>query len=234
MRELAAERARHVANSLKIELIEVETNLREFGQPHVSWPKAYFGSGLAAVGLLLAPRFERIYLSSGYSTAEHPPSGSHPDLDPLWTDGTTQIVYEGQDVGRFDKLQLIHEWPLIQENLRVCYQNTAPHLNCGRCVKCTWTQMILRALGSEQYFTTFEQPLSLKRLGRFPPSDRHVAQRFQRCLEILRESGDDIEFIRALEEGLDKQGSPPFLARATQFKYKVGNYLAHRIPGGGP
>jgi hypothetical protein len=59
-------------------------------------------------------------------------------------------------VTRLEKIRRISTEPLVQRNLRVCWQNVAGSLNCGRCEKCVRTMLSLDICGT---------------LGRFPGFD---------------------------------------------------------------
>jgi len=116
-----AQNARRVAEQLQLQLVEVETNMRDFGDPHVSWPDAYHGAGMAAIALLLAPRFKRIYIPSSFSWDQLFPYGSHPELDRHWSNGHIDIVHDSVEHNRFEKIQAIADWPIIDNEIQ-CLQ----------------------------------------------------------------------------------------------------------------
>ncbi|HVS03292.1 MAG TPA: hypothetical protein VMT16_11030 [Thermoanaerobaculia bacterium] len=219
-----------LAASLDLQLVEVDTNLRQFGQPHVSWPGEYFGAGLAAVALLLEPRFERVYLAASVSSEQLQPMGSHPDLDPHWTDGSVRLVHDGLRATRFEKVRAIADWPPVHSHLRVCYQKNARALNCGRCKKCLWTMMILSASGHLDRIETFATPLDLAALRLYPPVHKYERDRFVEALALLAERDGDPRLRATLQAMLDAEGRLPLRGRINRILVRGRNYLAHRFP----
>lgn len=226
---LAAQSVRTLADKLGLKLVEVTTNLREFGQGHVSWPHAYFGAGLSAVALLLAPRFRRIYLPASVSLEELQPMGAHPDLDKHWSTTGMQLVHDGVEATRFRKIQAVSEWKPVQEHLRVCYLNDQGTVNCGRCRKCLWTMMMLRAIGRLDDIRTFPVELDLEELRLYVPVSKYERGRFTEALSSL-ESRDDPVFVEVLRDMLAANGHLPWKGRIKRLLARGRVYLEHRIP----
>ena len=227
-REKAAASARKAADQLGLPLIEVETNLRQFGQPHVSWPHAYFGAGLAAVALLLSPRFKRVYLPASVSRDQLVPMGSHPDLDPRWSNEQMRLIHDGLDATRFEKIQSIGAWDVARKRLRVCYQLNTEHLNCGRCRKCLWTMMMLRASGDLDQVESFAAPLNLNELRLYPPVPKYERDRFHEAVALLRSRDADPEFQNVLCDMLAANGRVPLAGKTKRLLARMRNYFLHR------
>ena len=49
-----------------MELIEVQSDVRHFADPLLDWPNEYLGASLASITHMLAPRFRKVYVASGY------------------------------------------------------------------------------------------------------------------------------------------------------------------------
>lgn len=98
---------REAAVKLGKPLIEVETNLRSFSDQYTSWGEFYHGAGLASVALLLSPQFHKVYIPSSQSYAQLLPWGSHPILDPMWSTESTEIVHDGCEARRVEKVKFI-------------------------------------------------------------------------------------------------------------------------------
>jgi hypothetical protein len=176
---------RQVADELGLTLIEVATNLRALTDPWVPWD-LQCGAAMAAVAHLLAPGFDRILIPSSYSTACLFPYGSHPGLDPLWSTPALQIVHDGCEASRFDKVRAIGRWALARQHLRVCWQNTPGAYNCCACRKCQWTMLYLRASGDLDEHQRFAAPLDLEALAGFPIDNDDHRYRLMQVLSALQ------------------------------------------------
>lgn len=229
-RERVSASVREVATTLGLKLVEVSTNLREFGQSHVSWLETYYGAALAAVAALLAPAFRRIYIPGGNALSQLRPEASHPELDPLWSNEAMQLVHDGADCDRFAKILALADWPLARSNLRVCYQPDAEGGNCGRCRKCLWTMQVLAAAGRLKEFPTFPDRLDLEALRRYPVTLKHQRDRFEQGLAMLRDRDAEPDLRAVLEEMLGPGFRPPMTARALRWLSRARNYLEHRLP----
>ncbi len=228
-RERAASSVRELAAKLGLELVEVETNMRQFGQPHVGWEQAYCGAALASIALLLAPRFKRVYIAGGVSTEQLAPLGTHPDLDFRWGNGAVELIHDGLEATRFDKIRDIGRWAPARDHLRVCFEKSDSELNCGRCNKCLWTMMVLKATGDLDQIRTFESPLDLRLLRLYPPVQSHQRDRFAAAVALLDERGVEPEYRRFLQDQLDANGRVPWRGRLRRFTDRGRNYLKHRF-----
>jgi hypothetical protein len=169
LRERASQVIRRVAAHLQKPLIEVETNLRAFSDQYVSW-ESYHGSALASVALLLSPQMHTVYIAAAHTYRHLIPLGSHPILDPLWSTETMQIVHDGCEATRQEKVRRFAECDLALKTLRVCWENPESAYNCGKCRKCQTTMVDLYLAGALHRCTTFDQPLDLRKVSRLMPS----------------------------------------------------------------
>ena len=220
---------RRAARELELEFVEVETNLRHFADPHASWARDYHGSAMAAVALLLAPRFRKIYIPSSYGYSFLFPHGSHPGLDPLWSSESVEIVHDGCEATRFEKVEALASWGTALRTLRVCWQLEDGVYNCCECRKCLWTMAFLRACGALERAETFDQPLDLAALRRRPPEQQDERARFVQALAVIERRGGDPELSEALRSALgarDRWATPGsfgrLLARARRLVAQVG------------
>src|SRR4030095_4191404 len=79
----------------------------------------------------------------------------HPDVDPLWSSSAVEIVNDGSETRKLDKIRAIADWPLVHRHLRVCYQTRDGALNCGRCRKCVGAQIRFEIFGKRHLLQTF-------------------------------------------------------------------------------
>ncbi|HLS46971.1 MAG TPA: hypothetical protein VK012_00505 [Gemmatimonadales bacterium] len=154
---------REVAQALGIRAGVIRTNLRE--HPHfagVSWERTH-GGALAALGHLLSDSVSRLVISSSAARRDEHPWGSHWQTDPLWSSSRMAVEHFGEAVRRGDKLIEIADHPLVQQHLRVCWENANADVNCSRCEKCIRTELILAACGKHDDFPVFQPGATLAR-----------------------------------------------------------------------
>lgn len=189
---------RAIAAGLGKPALEVMSNIREFSDPLVDWGKYYHGAALASVALFLAPRFRKVYLGSSHSYNETDPWGSHPAVDPLWSTEATELVHDGCELSRSQKIAQIAGKDIVLKSLRVCWQNPQGTYNCGKCEKCLRTMVSLRLAGALDRCTTFPA-LDLERVARINIKfdGRHY---FFDNLHAARKAGNDPELLQALEQ----------------------------------
>jgi len=222
----SAHSVRVLADRLGLNLVEVKTNLREFGQMHVSWLDAYFGAALGAVALLLSPRFKKIYLPASMSVSEMRPMGSHPDLDKYWNNKTMQLVHDGIET-RFKKIRTVSKWNAAKSHLRVCYQNDSNGINCGRCRKCLWTMMMLRAVGRLDDFTSFSNEMDLHELQLYVPVSRDHEYNFQEVLAVLTHRNTDPVLTEIVQNMLCAAGNMPLKGKLKLQLKRCRLFISH-------
>ncbi|MFM8972657.1 MAG: hypothetical protein ACKOOG_08460 [Actinomycetota bacterium] len=121
----------------------------------VAWQHTH-GAALAAIGHLLRPTIGTVIISPSWALSRMIPWGSRPDLDPRWSvPGRTEVLHGDASGSRFDRVRAIAADPLVHEHLRVCWQNVAGTLNCGRCEKCVRTMVMLAGVDQLQHCRTF-------------------------------------------------------------------------------
>ncbi len=131
-----------LADHYGLTLIIGETNLRDIFP--LDWEDEYFGPGLAATALSLSRGLNNVYIPSShsYATLFHDPSS--PLLDHLWSTENTNIIHDGGEKERAEKIvdTIIHD-PKALNSLRVCVENEGGSYNCGKCWKCIRTMITL-------------------------------------------------------------------------------------------
>lgn len=158
LNQQVAARLHAAADMLGLPLIEVECNLVAFSTSFgIGWDD-YHGPALATVALLLAPAFSRFYVPATTTYAVLYPLGSHPLLDPMWSTERVQIVHDGADATRIEKVRAIAGEPAAREHLRVCFENRDGLYNCGRCEKCVRSGVAVRIAGVEGSFPSLPSP----------------------------------------------------------------------------
>ena len=179
---------RAAAADLGKELIEVETNLRAVTDPYETWQLAH-GVGIAAVALLLQQHLERIYVPASFAYADLGPWGTHPLLDALWSTEAIEVVHDGCELIRAEKVAAIVGSPVVLEHLRVCNQQASKY-NCGKCDKCVRTMLNLRLAGALPRARTFPDTVSLRKVAGFRPDAYAERVATRNNLRRARATGD--------------------------------------------
>jgi hypothetical protein len=154
--------AKRVADQFRKTLLVASTNLRHFTNRFVTWGKTCHGAALASIALALGERFTEANIASTYDWEHLMPWGSHPKLDPLWSNGKVLLSHDGCEATRLDKTRLVSEHLIALETLRVCYENPDSLYNCGKCRKCLRTMVELQRCGALERCQTFPQNPRIK------------------------------------------------------------------------
>lgn len=173
-----------IAAAAGVQCIVGESNLRTHFD--ADWLYLYCGSGLAATALGLAGGFSHVCIPSTHSYRNPVVIGTTPLVDERFSNERVQIVHDGSELGRPDKLARILEWDrdLVLTHLRVCVMNFGGVHNCCACHKCVRTMVALRALGLLEQAPTFPD----KSTDHWPELVR---------LDSLPLVEENLEFVRA-------------------------------------
>ena len=157
------ERAFAVANELKLPLVVVDTNLHRFRHEEDK-DTVLFLSFYSCV-LSMQRVIRRHYYSGAceyQSIKEFGRKPYHHDLAvfcdsyliPLIQTERTELILDGCQYRRADKVKNISDWEIAQKYLNVCLiQKGADSTNCGKCSKCLRTLLTLEILGKLEKFS---------------------------------------------------------------------------------
>ena len=136
------------AADIGLPLLQVETNVRALTNPYASWGKKAHGAILSSVGILLAERFDTIFIPGSRlrSTVRGMGWGSHILIDRLNSTDYLSVVHDAVDVTRHSKTARIAQSATALRHLRVCFSSRS-EFNCGTCPKCRRTQLDLHLVG---------------------------------------------------------------------------------------
>lgn len=147
------------ANELKMGTCFMTTNLFDF-----YLPKWEFDAGVLcriASVLVFQRALKRYYISNDYSYGEMIDLGkvyrsghmdladmSNPYIMPLLSPEGLEIVCDGMQYTRGDKIKKIADNPLVAKYLNVCVgKSTTKAVNCGVCYKCLHTMLTFDIIG---------------------------------------------------------------------------------------
>jgi hypothetical protein len=75
------------------------------------------------------------------------PLGSTPITDRLFSGGFMNIVHDGAQFTRTEKVEFLVNFPSVVNRLKVCWEGSVQHENCGVCEKCVRTRLNFMAVG---------------------------------------------------------------------------------------
>jgi hypothetical protein len=125
------------ASELNVNLVEVETNLKDFFERN---GESDHSLGIAAVSSLLSDRLHILYIP--YSNANailFSTKGQDPGLGDLVGNDHFRIIQAGIGVTKEQKIDAVVSNETVMETLRVCWENPNRAYNCGRCQRCSRT-----------------------------------------------------------------------------------------------
>lgn len=183
------------ANAFGLTLVPIDTNTREVSDAFgMKWT---YSQGPILCSLAVGLGFEKYIIPASHSYRDLKPWGTHPLTDPLWSTERTQVVHDGLDTYRTEKLEEIAARPELLPHLQVCWHSQVE--NCGRCSKCVRTALVLKLLGHEAATIPCADPLS--HVHSFTAKNEFGASHIWDTLQLARRCGaTDIE--RALRAKL--------------------------------
>lgn len=229
----AASSVEAAASAFSVNVVHVETNLKPVMNTFVNWGRMGHGAAIAAIGHLLAPAFERIYIASSIHYSGLFPWGTHPLLDPLWSSEVMEFVHHGCGARRIEKVECLAGFDAALNNLRVCHwaqqeYDSRSAYNCGRCEKCVRTMVSLEAVGKLSRCTCFDQPLNSASVAELSPfEEKGVRAYFEENLETLRRRDVRPDLQHALERRLRR---PNWLKRAERRMRPIFRNIGRRSP----
>lgn len=152
--EKAIATVRDAAQELGLPLRLATTNLRSTRYRIVHWEKLGSGPLLGAIGLALECRYQRVLISSTWAGEALHPLGSHPETDPLFSTLRTTFVHYGDWTNRIPKTEYISQHQVALNHLRVCWESPRGD-NCGHCLKCLRTMIVLELIDKLRLCRTF-------------------------------------------------------------------------------
>ena len=143
--EVAFSQASDTLRSVETPLARLTTNWRAVASP--SW-QMDFGAGLTAALRNWEGSVGSALIGSDEDYAHLViPWGSNPISFPMLSTPSFEVVYDGAEFTRTEKVAALPDWPEALSNLRVCWANVETGKNCGKCEKCVRTKLNFLAAG---------------------------------------------------------------------------------------
>lgn len=223
------EQLERVVDDASVRMVSIRSNMRDLEPTDHLFGSHLLGSFLASVGHALG-RTVTSYAISSSTPIDGPPEGSHPLLDPLMSGTAVSILSELPAMSRYDKTDLISQWPVVRGNLKVCLvANRLPpgQLNCGKCEKCLRTMLTLLALDRLHLFPEFQpQTITTDRVKATGPLSDAVVIFYADIRDGLARAGYH-DLAEVIDEKLSKQAIRPGLSdRFKSFDHeRLGGFL---------
>ena len=224
LRQQVSDMLREVGAHFGKDVIEVETNLRDFSNPVVSWPR-YYGSALVSIAHCLESNVDKIFIPAAQTYKDLFPEGAHPLLDPLWSGRTLAFAHDGCEATRVDKTRRLSESDVALTNLRVCWRNPGGAYNCGRCEKCQRTMINLLAVDALQDCPAFDGELDVEKVAELKLDSKPKKALMLQNLSALERSGIALEVQQAIRKALQ----PPLAYRIADLLHKRYWAARHRL-----
>lgn len=219
-----------VAKAEKVNLIEIESNLRTLIDPIFPFFWDYSHGGcLAAAALCLRKGIKQVYVPSSLPASEQIPWGTHLDTDKYWGTEKLRFTHDGGEATRVDKINWqIAKSPTALKHLRVCYMNEVGTFNCGTCEKCLRTMINLYVAGVLDQAETFPHTLDPKKVA-IMKVDQHNQELHKDNLRALKKYGAPLKLQEAQRTSIDNltntDEAMPFIKRVAYFIYLDQMYL---------
>ncbi|TXH88108.1 MAG: hypothetical protein E6Q71_04730 [Pseudomonas sp.] len=188
-REQVSAMGRALEQACGIRFIELESNAIRLFRDYGRWGTHAHGYGLGSAARHLAGYLRRIYVPSSFATAELMPWASHPDTDPLFSDERLEVIHDGCEAGRVDKVRALAADALALRHLRVCWERVEGAYNCGQCEKCLRTMTSLQALGVLSQCSVFAPEVDVRLVRRLVIHDASLATFARDNLRLLEANG---------------------------------------------
>lgn len=198
----AVERSRTMLESQGLDLIPVATNYRLIVPDHEYYES--WGPAVASCLMALGGGFSAGLLSQSiaYDDLVDLDWGCNPLADRLLSSSSFEIIPDGAEVSRIEKIQTLDQWPEFRQFGRVCWQAPERDRNCCRCEKCIRTMLGFKVLGLPlppcfPHDVGVDQIMNLDAL-----TEKAMDTWYDSVLEAAGARGVDEPWTRALRERL--------------------------------
>lgn len=142
-RQLVA-RVRPTLEEFGVDLKVIKTSSKLLDQ---DWEDS-FGAQLAGCLHQFSGAYDTALIASSEPyTALVYPLGSTPITDRLFSGGFMNVVHDGAQFTRTAKVEYLVNFPSVVNRLKVCWEGSVQHENCGVCEKCIRTRLNFMAVG---------------------------------------------------------------------------------------
>ena len=193
-------RTEPLLSHLDLDLKIVRTNSKELRL--TKWENS-FGPLLAGCLHLFSAQFEfGLVASSEPYNDLFLPWGSNPITDGLLSGDAFAIIHDGAGFSRTDKIATIARYPAAVAGLKVCWEGSEQHKNCGVCEKCVRTRLNFLAVG-EPSPACFEGSLDLSAIASIPIRNHPAFAQLRSIASFAQERQVKAEWLERLNDRLN-------------------------------
>lgn len=153
--KLHAENARALCDDMGVEFLTVETNFCKFDN---DWEMEHFNVIVAALYFFENYPYKMTASTitvSSVSYGTRMPWSSNPITDLMLSSNSACVVSDDVAYDRTMKANVVKDWELATEKMRVCWEGNDKSKNCGKCEKCIRTMLNFIACGVSQPLKMF-------------------------------------------------------------------------------
>lgn len=184
---------------LGVDLKIVRTNSKELRL--MDWEDT-FSAQLAGCLHHFSSRFEFGLVGSSEPYNDlYLPWGSNPITDGLLSGDGFAIVHDGAGFSRTDKIATLVRHPASVAGLKVCWEGSDQHRNCGVCEKCMRTRLNFLAVG-EPDPVCFDDGIELARITSIPIRNRAAFVELRSIATYAQQRHIDAEWVHRLDARL--------------------------------
>jgi hypothetical protein len=227
----ALARGARMLEGTDVPILPMRTSARSLG---MSWEQSY---GLQLIGcfLCLQGSFRAAVKASGEPwEGLVMPWGSTPLTDPLCSTAVMEILHDGCEASRTEKVDWLVRQTSVSGDLRVCWEGPALDRNCGQCEKCVRTMLNFWCLG-HPVPGAFPAPLRAEQVLTIPVRNRIQLAELESILRLAEGAhGVQDPILRALKRRVAQEQAR--LRRAeigrtlkTAVKARLGPELSGRL-----
>lgn len=129
------------------------------------------------------------------------PLGSCPLTDRLFSTGHMNFIHDGADFTRTQKVEFLVQYPNVVNRLRVCWEGTVQHENCGVCEKCIRTRINFVAVGKRDP-GCFADPFDPAYIGKLKARNAFQLGELRTLLAYAKEKGITDPWVDMLRQRL--------------------------------
>lgn len=210
-----------------VRFIQIETNSIRVYRDYGRWGAHGHGYGLGAVARQLSDYLDQLYIPSSFDYENLIPWASHPETDLLFSDEKIEIIHDGCEASRSDKIIMLAQSKLALDHLRVCWESVEGAYNCERCEKCLRTKTSLFAIGALDRATTFPSELRATDIRKLVMYDESLAKFAQDNIRIMQSEGlGDTDICKAWEHILAR---PEYMNKIVTKSRRVASNVRRAI-----